>query len=57
MLPGHGPAGGPELLDQTSGTPATSDYQLPVILDFGMQAAAEGHFYPEIMQTFLNQDS
>jgi hypothetical protein len=27
-------------------TKAYPDYQLPVILDFGMQAAAEGRFYP-----------
>jgi len=38
-------------------TKAYPDYQLPVILDFGMQAAVEGRFYPEIMQAFLNQNS
>lgn len=30
------------------------DYELPVILDLGMQAAVEGKSYPEIMQGFLS---
>ena len=79
VLPGHGPVGGPELLDRneryirdfmaaaevatskdegvTTMTKAYPDYQLPVILDFGMQAAVEGRSYPEIMRAFLNQSS
>jgi hypothetical protein len=38
-------------------TKAYPDHRLPVILDFGMQAAVEGRSYPEIMQAFLNQNS
>jgi len=45
-------------------TKAYPDYQLPVILDFGMQATdfgmqatVEGRSYPEIMRAFLSQDS
>jgi hypothetical protein len=30
------------------------DYAMPVILDFGMQAAVEGKSYPQIMQDFLS---
>ena len=33
------------------------DYDLPVILDFGMQAAVEGRSYPDIMQRFLRGES
>lgn len=77
VLPGHGPAGGPELLDanekyirdfmaaaesattKDEGVEAMSsaypDLELPVILDFGMQAAVEGRSYPEIMRGFLSQ--
>ena len=75
MLPGHGPAGGPELLEENeryihdfmdAAAAAASkeeavarmlevypDYDLPVILDFGMQAAVEGKAYPDIMKEFL----
>jgi glyoxylase-like metal-dependent hydrolase (beta-lactamase superfamily II) len=76
VLPGHGPAGGPELLDENeryirdfmaAAESATTkddgiakilnsypDYAMPVILDFGMQAAVEGKSYPQIMQDFLS---
>ena len=79
VLPGHGPAGGPELLEaneryirefmstaaavtsKDEGVAAMSkaypDYQLPVILDFGMQAAVEGRSYPDIMRDYLNAAS
>jgi glyoxylase-like metal-dependent hydrolase (beta-lactamase superfamily II) len=79
VLPGHGPAGGPELLAQNERyirdfvaaaevattkdegvatmTKAYPDYQLPLILDFGMQAAVEGKSYPEIMRAYLNANS
>jgi glyoxylase-like metal-dependent hydrolase (beta-lactamase superfamily II) len=76
VLPGHGPAGGPELLDENeryirdfmaAAESATTkddgiakilnsypDYAMPVILDFGMQAAVEGKSYLQIMQDFLS---
>ena len=79
VLPGHGPAGGPELLDANERyihdfmdaaaaaaskqeavakmLEAYGDYDLPVILDFGMQAAVEGRSYPDIMQRFLRGES
>ena len=79
VLPGHGPAGGPELFDaneryihdfmDAAATAASKqeavakmleaygDYDLPVILDFGMQAAVEGRSYPDIMQRFLRGES
>jgi hypothetical protein len=33
------------------------DYEMPVILDFGMQAAVEGKSYPQIMEAFLSNAS
>ncbi|GAA3699613.1 MBL fold metallo-hydrolase [Arthrobacter ginkgonis] len=33
------------------------EYSMPVILDFGMQAAVEGKSYPEIMNAFLSGGS
>jgi glyoxylase-like metal-dependent hydrolase (beta-lactamase superfamily II) len=79
ILPGHGAAGGPELLDANERyirdfmdaavaattkdeavatmTAAYPELEMPVILDFGMQAAVEGRSYPDIMQGFLSQGS
>ncbi|MCD2442166.1 MBL fold metallo-hydrolase [Agromyces sp. SYSU K20354] len=74
VLPGHGPAGGSDLLDaneryirdfmsaaqQPSKEAAVAemmekygDFGMPVILDFGMQAAVEGKSYPQIMADFM----
>jgi glyoxylase-like metal-dependent hydrolase (beta-lactamase superfamily II) len=79
VLPGHGPAGGPKLLDSNeqyirdfmdaAGAARSKDegvakmletygdYEMPVILDFGMQAAVEGKSYPQIMEAFLSNAS
>jgi glyoxylase-like metal-dependent hydrolase (beta-lactamase superfamily II) len=79
VLPGHGDAGGPELLDANERyirdfmaaasaattkdegvatmTRAYPDLELPVILDFGMQAAVEGRSYPDIMRAYLDAGS
>ena len=35
-------------------TRAYPDLELPVILDFGMQAAVEGRSYPDIMRAYLD---